>query len=585
MELSVVTTMYQSAPHLREFHRRITASAQRVARDYELIFVDDGSLDESLTLALELLQHDPHLRVIELSRNFGHHPAMLSGLRGARGARVFLIDCDLEEAPELLEQFWEAMDGPTVVDVVYGVQRTRAGTWFEKLTGGLFDRIFNLISEVEIARNGLHVRLMTQRYVAALRDVDERDLFLVGIFEYLGFRQRAVEVERQDRLTSSYTLRRKIALFQSAVTSFSSFPLRVSFYVGLLLSFVSLFFSAWIVSRVLLGEHLRAGWPSLMASIWFLGGIILMAVGVMGSYVARIYREVKGRPSAIVREIHEVLSRPSASRTRTVELARPGMLTPDTASIAEVVRTEGCVVLRNFEAPTTVERLRAEAERLIAEDQARDGGAGSSLYGLVYAVMTRSPVFLEYMTQPLARALFQNLLGAGCTVHHYCVTSIPPGRGHYGSEVHIDVPRSRLIPGYVTNVGLLLALDAFREENGAFEIMPHSFADEDPVEERRFAAERIIVELDPGDAIVFNARCAHRGGLNRTDRWRHGLSLHACRPYMRQLFDYPRMMPPDVLARLDAEAQQFLGCWVRMPTSMEEWNMPADQRPYRSGQE
>ena len=98
-------------------------------------------------------------------------------------------------------------------------------------------------------------------------------------------------------------------------------------------------------------------------------------------------------------------------------------------------------------------------------------------------------------------------------------------------------------------------------------------------------AERIIVELDPGDAIVFNARCAHRGGLNRTDRWRHGLSLHACRPYMRQLFDYPRMMPPDVLARLDPEAQQFLGCWVRMPTSMEEWNMPADQRPYRSGQE
>src|SRR4051812_38723578 len=164
MRLSIVTTLYRSAAHLAEFHRRITAAALQVTDDYELIFVNDGSPDDSQAVAVELSKSDPKLSVVELSRNFGHHKAIMTGLQRARGEWVFLIDCDLEEEPELLLPFWkEAEDKAS--DVVFGVQRHRKGGWFERLSGAIFYWLINRLSTYPVPPNLVTVRLMRQSYV------------------------------------------------------------------------------------------------------------------------------------------------------------------------------------------------------------------------------------------------------------------------------------------------------------------------------------------------------------------------------------------------------------------------------------
>ena len=148
----------------------------------------------------------------------------------------------------------------------------------------------------------------------------------------------------------------------------------------------------------------------------------------------------------------------------------------------------------------------------------------------------------------------------------------------------MDCPR--LIHGYITNVGLTLALDAFTSDNGAMQIAPLLFDRANRPDEAAFESQMITLDnLEPGDAVLFNARCWHRGGLNRTDHWRHAVTMNVCRAYMRQQFDFPRMLKTDVVSGLSEDVKRFLGFYVRMPASMEEFLLPADQRPYRPGQE
>src|ERR1051325_3242957 len=163
MRLSIVSTMYRSAPYLREFHARVSASARNITNDYEIILVNDGSPDESLELALELQKSDPRIRVVDLSRNFGHHAAMLMGLTHARGDWVFLIDGDLEEKPELLERF-SAEQEASGVDVVFGVQESRGDRWTQRWGAWLFYKFFNALSDYPLPEHLMTVRLMSRRY-------------------------------------------------------------------------------------------------------------------------------------------------------------------------------------------------------------------------------------------------------------------------------------------------------------------------------------------------------------------------------------------------------------------------------------
>lgn len=304
MKLSIVTTMYQSAPYLEEFHRRASAAAQALTPDYEIVFVNDGSPDQALEGAVDLFRRDPHVRVVDLSRNFGHHKAMMTGLAHARGELVFLIDVDLEEAPELLTEFQREMQAQKA-DVVFGVQSKRKGGLGERITGAIFYALFNRLSSDRIPRSLSTVRLMTRAYVDALLQYREREVFLGGLFVLAGFHQVAVTIEKGSKQKTSYSVRKRVALFVNALTSFSSTPLVYIFYLGTVVSFISGVAGLYLVIKAIWFGGYLMGWPSLMVSIWFLGGMMMFCIGIVGIYIAKIFSEAKQRPYALVRQVYE----------------------------------------------------------------------------------------------------------------------------------------------------------------------------------------------------------------------------------------------------------------------------------------
>lgn len=304
MKLSVVATLYQSAAHVAEFHQRASAAAQAlVGEDYELVLVNDGSPDNSLDLAVKLAEQDDHVVVVDLSRNFGHHRAMMTGLTHALGDRVFLIDSDLEEEPEVVGAFAQQMDQENC-DVVYGVQESRKGGWFERVSGHLFYRFARLVTGIPLTANLCTVRLMTRRYVDALASHQEREVFLAGLLHITGFEQRPHTIVKYDVSDTTYTLRHKLALLVNTVTAFSNAPLRAIFYFGVVISLTAAIYVAYLVFFwAFLGDP-ASGWTSVMASVWLLGGMMISFIGIVGIYLSKVFSEVKQRPYAIVRQIH-----------------------------------------------------------------------------------------------------------------------------------------------------------------------------------------------------------------------------------------------------------------------------------------
>jgi putative glycosyltransferase len=302
--LSIVATLYKSELHLREFYERVTRAAAAVTDDFELVLVNDGSPDGSLDVAVELYRRDPRVRVVDLSRNFGHHKAMMTGLGHARGELVFLIDSDLEEDPELLTDFVRRLD-ETGADVVYGVQGTRRGGLAERWTGQLYFWFFNLISDVQIPENLSTIRLMTRRYVDALLQHREREMMIAGLWALTGFRQEPVRLQKHARSATTYSLRHKIRILVNSITSFSHRPLLGIFYLGLVIIALASIAAGYLVVRRLFFGELLAGWPSLIVSVWLLGGLTLFSVGILGIYLSKVFIETKQRPYTIIRELYE----------------------------------------------------------------------------------------------------------------------------------------------------------------------------------------------------------------------------------------------------------------------------------------
>lgn len=303
-ELSLVTTLYRSEAFVAEFHQRAGAAARQLTADYEIVYVDDGSPDGSAARVRELLAGDPRVVLVELSRNFGHHPAAVAGLAHARGRRVFIIDVDLEERPEWLPEF-AAQQAASGADVVFGTSPVRRGPLLRRLLGAAFYRLFNALSEVPIPTNPCTVRLMSRRYVDALLTLPDRSLFLAGNYAWLGFRQEQRPVEKGLRRTAStYSGSRLVALFVEAVTSFTSYPLRLIFGTGVVIAAAALLAGSALVGwKVARPESISLGWSSIVISIWFLGGVIISFLGVIGIYLSKVFTEAKGRPLYVVRGV------------------------------------------------------------------------------------------------------------------------------------------------------------------------------------------------------------------------------------------------------------------------------------------
>ncbi len=301
--LSIVTTLYNSAPHIDEFIYRISEAAGQLETEYEIVVVNDGSPDHSLQAVLRLREQDPRIKVVELSRNFGHHKAMMCGLKYSCGDRIFLIDCDLEEPPELLLDFWQTFEAGES-DVVFGVQASRKGSWFERVSGAISFKLFNLLSDVPLPTNVSTVRMMTRRYVNALLEHKEREVCIAGLWQITGFRQSPYVFTKGAKGSSSYSFAAKIALFVNFLTAFSNRPLVGVFYLGTLISAVSAAAATYWIIRVLFFGGFLAGWASLIVSIWLLGGLTIFSIGVVGIYLSKVFTEVKHRPYSIVRATH-----------------------------------------------------------------------------------------------------------------------------------------------------------------------------------------------------------------------------------------------------------------------------------------
>jgi len=264
------------------------------------VFVNDGSPDDSLSRALALYERDPRVRIIDLSRNFGHHKAIMTGLAHVRGDLVFLIDVDLEEEPEWLAVF-EAERVRTGADVVFGVQNTRKGRAFERLSGALFYKSFNALLEHPIPENIVTARLMTRRYVDSLVQHRDREINLAALWMITGYQQMPLRVHKGTRPGSTYTVGHRISVFVNAVTSYSNRPLVYIFYLGCGIMAVSALYGINLVWRATHGEVGVPGWASLIVSIWFLGGVMIFCLGLIGVYLSKVFTETKERPYTVIR--------------------------------------------------------------------------------------------------------------------------------------------------------------------------------------------------------------------------------------------------------------------------------------------
>jgi putative glycosyltransferase len=326
MDVSIVTTLYRSSPYLKEFHRRMSSAAQKISDHYEIILVNDGSPDDSLETAIVLQKADHHVRVVDLSRNFGHHKALMTGLSFTHGDIVFLINCDLEEEPEDLEAFYKKMTSARDIDVVYGVHKKRKGNMLGRLAGSMFYAVLNRLTKTTFDSRMLFSRLMTRRYVKSLLEFRENELFLIGLWQLTGYRQVPHEIATRFKGESSYTLRKKVALAVNAVTSFTDKPLVYISYLGVFISLISGSFILYIMARKILFSAPLLGWTSLIVSIWFVGGLLLLCMGVIGIYLSKIFIETKRRPYSIVRAVYpsdnamldiESTGNPDAQKTQT----------------------------------------------------------------------------------------------------------------------------------------------------------------------------------------------------------------------------------------------------------------------------
>ncbi len=303
--LSIVTTMYKSASYLEPFHARMTKAAINITSHYEIIFVDDGSPDDSLAVALTLAKTDERIKVIQLSRNFGHHKAMLTGLQHAQGDYVFLIDCDLEEDPELLLQFWDKLNQDKNIDVVYGVQNQRKGNWMERWSGDVYFRLLSSLSnEINIVRNISTIRLMKQAYVNQLTQFQESNYYFGPISTLVGFNQIPFQFNKRSKKISSYNFLKKYHIFLDSIIAFSSKPLYFIFYLGTILTLFSFGYMIYLIIRNLIWGITIKGWTSIIVLISLFGGINMFFLGIISIYILHIFKETKNRPFSIIKHIH-----------------------------------------------------------------------------------------------------------------------------------------------------------------------------------------------------------------------------------------------------------------------------------------
>ncbi len=305
--LSVVVPVFNEHEVIGMFYRRMSAVLNALeSMRHELIFVDDGSSDDSYDQMRVIADGNPSVRVVKLSRNFGHQNAVTAGLDVVRGDAVVVIDADLQDPPELIPDLIRKWNEG--FDVVHAVRERRKGeTRMKLLTASIFYRCLRLVTKIDVAVDAGDYRLMSRRVVDQFTNIRERDRFIRGLVSWIGFRQTSISYSRDRRHAgqTKYPYSKMFRFALDAITSFSSIPLKLATWLGYLSSLLAFIYACSVfVQKYALGIT-EKGWPTIMISVLFLGGIQLICIGIVGEYIGRIYDEIKRRPLYIVEELYD----------------------------------------------------------------------------------------------------------------------------------------------------------------------------------------------------------------------------------------------------------------------------------------
>ena len=304
MTYSVIISAYNEAEVIAESYKRLTEVMQSMGEVYELIFVNDGSRDRTAHIIAEFIQADPNVRLINLTRNFGHMAAITAGMEYAKGDAVIVIDADLQDPPEVLPEM--AALWRQGYDVVYGKRKERKGeSFFKKFTAKLFYRFINKMTPIELPVDTGEFRLMDRKVCDAVNALREKNRYIRGLVSWVGFKQTAYEYVRVERFagTTKYPLRKMLSFAMDAITAFSYKPLKIATSLGFLIALGSFVYLLVIIWQALFTDTTIEGWASTVGLVLLTQGIVLMILGLMGEYMGRIFEEVKGRPVYIVQEV------------------------------------------------------------------------------------------------------------------------------------------------------------------------------------------------------------------------------------------------------------------------------------------
>jgi len=305
MLITIIAPFYNEELVVAEFYRRMTEVVRSLKKiNFELIVINDGSTDNTLSVLKDISHKDNRVKIINFSKNFGHQAAILAGIRNASGDAAVIIDGDLQDPPELIPKMLEKWEKGS--DVVYAKRLKRKGeTFFKTFTAFMYYRLINFLSDTKIPKDVGDFRLIDRKVVNALHEINESNLFIRGIISWVGFKQSSVEYERDKRFAgkTKYPFFKMMNFAIDGITSFSIKPLRFSLKIGLFSIAIGIGLIIFaVVNKYVHPEIVIRGWPSLLITIIFFGGVQLFTIGLLGEYIGKIYKETKKRPVYVIKE-------------------------------------------------------------------------------------------------------------------------------------------------------------------------------------------------------------------------------------------------------------------------------------------
>lgn len=302
-KISIITSLYKSEKYIFDFYYSYLEILKKLQVDYEFIFVNDASPDLSHKKVEELITKDDKVILIDFSKNFGQYPAMFAGMEKASGTLIYTTDSDLEEPPENLAVMYDILQAEKDTDVVYGVVEARSGGLVRGFFGKIFFKVLTHLSDARIPENQAWQRLMRSDYVKSLLLHKEYESIVAGLMAITGYNQKSIIVQKKFKGTTSYSFRKRMLSAINGLTAFSSKPLVYIALFGFSISFLAFVFILYIVFCKLYILDFQAGWITLITSIWMVGGLLMLSIGILGIYISKIFNQTKNRPLYIIKKI------------------------------------------------------------------------------------------------------------------------------------------------------------------------------------------------------------------------------------------------------------------------------------------